>query len=39
MIPDYFCYCEVGFAERVIGDHIFTLVREGNAEYGDVVYE
>lgn len=36
---DYFCYCEVGFAERVIGDHIFTLVREGNDEYGCVVYE
>jgi hypothetical protein len=39
LIPDYFCYCEVGFSERVIGDHIFTLVREGNTEYGCQVYE
>lgn len=23
---DYFCYCEVGFTERVIGDHIVTMV-------------
>lgn len=23
---DYFCYCEVGFSERVLGDHIFTIV-------------
>ncbi|EIW72634.1 hypothetical protein TREMEDRAFT_21878, partial [Tremella mesenterica DSM 1558] len=28
----YFCYCEVGFSERILGDHIFTLVREGNRE-------
>ncbi|KAK8865770.1 hypothetical protein IAR55_000917 [Kwoniella newhampshirensis] len=30
----YFCYCEVGFSERVLGDHIFTMAREGNADYG-----
>ena len=36
---DYFCYCEVGFTERVLGDHIITMVREGNAEYGCNVYE
>ncbi|WWD18050.1 hypothetical protein CI109_102497 [Kwoniella shandongensis] len=30
----YFCYCEVGFSERVLGDHIFTIAREGNADYG-----
>ncbi|KAE8215265.1 hypothetical protein CF327_g1438 [Tilletia walkeri] len=29
----YFVYCEVGFSERVIGDHILTFVREGNASY------
>lgn len=23
---DYFCYCEVGFSERVLGDHIVTMV-------------
>lgn len=25
-VPDYFCYCEVGFSERVLGDHIITMV-------------
>ena len=39
LMPDYFCYCEVGFTERVLGDHIITMVREGNAEYGCNVYE
>ncbi|KAK0529198.1 hypothetical protein OC835_004409 [Tilletia horrida] len=29
----YFVYCEVGFSERVIGDHILTFVREGNTTY------
>ncbi|CAD6938483.1 unnamed protein product [Tilletia caries] len=29
----YFVYCEVGFTERVIGDHILTFVREGNTSY------
>ena len=23
---DYFAYCESGFAERVLGDHIVTMV-------------
>ncbi|KAK0552342.1 hypothetical protein OC846_002943 [Tilletia horrida] len=32
----YFVYCEVGFAERVIGDHILTFVREGNTSYPSV---
>ncbi|WRT64038.1 uncharacterized protein IL334_000965 [Kwoniella shivajii] len=35
----YFVYCEIGFSERVLGDHIFTWVREGNAEYGCSTYE
>ncbi|KAK4688910.1 cyclopropane-fatty-acyl-phospholipid synthase, partial [Tremellales sp. Uapishka_1] len=35
----YFCYCEVGFAERVLGDHIITMVREGNADYGCTTFE
>ncbi|EGG01939.1 uncharacterized protein MELLADRAFT_38847 [Melampsora larici-populina 98AG31] len=26
----YFSYCAAGFALRVLGDHIFTLTREGN---------
>lgn len=26
LTKDYFCYCEVGFSERVLGDHIFTIV-------------
>ena len=25
---DYFSYCEVGFAERVLGDHILTMVND-----------
>ncbi|ORX34243.1 S-adenosyl-L-methionine-dependent methyltransferase [Kockovaella imperatae] len=35
----YFCYCEVGFSERVLGDHIITMVREGSSEYGCNVYD
>ncbi|GFZ43188.1 hypothetical protein JCM24511_00907 [Saitozyma sp. JCM 24511] len=35
----YFCYCEVGFSERVLGDHIITMAREGNAEYGCTTFE
>lgn len=27
---DYFVYCEVGFTERVIGDHILSFTRQGN---------
>ncbi|WVF70807.1 hypothetical protein IAT40_005601 [Kwoniella sp. CBS 6097] len=34
----YFAYCEIGFAERVLGDHIFTWVREGYADYGCSTY-
>ncbi|WWC86135.1 uncharacterized protein L201_001006 [Kwoniella dendrophila CBS 6074] len=30
----YFAYCEIGFSERVLGDHIFTWVREGYSGYG-----
>jgi len=29
----YFCYCEIGFAERLLGTHIITFTREGNGEY------
>ncbi|UZJ57209.1 hypothetical protein CBS101457_006529 [Exobasidium rhododendri] len=29
----YFIYCEVGFTERVIGDHILTFSRPGNKTY------
>ncbi|KAJ1310032.1 hypothetical protein OPQ81_006785 [Rhizoctonia solani] len=25
----YYCYCEVGFTTRTLGDHIITFVREG----------
>ncbi|ORY20671.1 Mycolic acid cyclopropane synthetase-domain-containing protein [Naematelia encephala] len=35
----YFCYCQVGFSERVLGDHIITMVREGNADYGCTTFE
>ncbi|KAI5481275.1 hypothetical protein MNV49_004897 [Pseudohyphozyma bogoriensis] len=26
----YFVYCEAGFAQRALGDHILTITREGN---------
>ncbi|KAH9851815.1 cyclopropane-fatty-acyl-phospholipid synthase [Lenzites betulinus] len=35
----YYCYCEVGFTTRRLGDHIVTFTREGNTEYGCQVYE
>ncbi|PPQ86315.1 hypothetical protein CVT25_005616 [Psilocybe cyanescens] len=35
----YYCYCEVGFTTRTLGDHVMTFVREGNQEYGCDVYE
>ncbi|KAI0667642.1 cyclopropane-fatty-acyl-phospholipid synthase [Trametes maxima] len=35
----YYCYCEVGFTTRRLGDHIITFSREGNVEYGCQVYE
>lgn len=34
----YFAYCEIGFSERVIGDHIFCLTREGNVSFGSDVF-
>ncbi|KAF8516985.1 hypothetical protein JB92DRAFT_2907695, partial [Gautieria morchelliformis] len=30
----YYCYCEVGFTTRTLGDHIVTFTREGNTAYG-----
>ncbi|KAL1745293.1 CFS1-like protein [Schizophyllum fasciatum] len=30
----YYCYCEVGFTTRTLGDHIVTFTREGFQEYG-----
>ncbi|KAI1790184.1 cyclopropane-fatty-acyl-phospholipid synthase [Ganoderma leucocontextum] len=35
----YYCYCEVGFTTRRLGDHIITFSREGNSEYSCQVYE
>ncbi|WWC66459.1 uncharacterized protein I206_100361 [Kwoniella pini CBS 10737] len=35
----YFAYCEIGFSERVLGDHIFTFVREGYSGYGCSSFE
>ncbi|KAI0712318.1 cyclopropane-fatty-acyl-phospholipid synthase [Earliella scabrosa] len=35
----YYCYCEVGFTTRRLGDHILTFSREGNVGYGCQVYE
>ncbi|KAM5535007.1 hypothetical protein V8D89_011380 [Ganoderma adspersum] len=35
----YYCYCEVGFTTRRLGDHIITFSREGNIEHGCQVYE
>jgi len=29
----YYCYCEIGFTNRVLGDHIVTFVREGAQDY------
>ncbi|KAL5635822.1 hypothetical protein ACGC1H_004573 [Rhizoctonia solani] len=30
----YYCYCEVGFTTRTLGDHIITFAREGFEGYG-----
>ncbi|KAF9267297.1 cyclopropane-fatty-acyl-phospholipid synthase [Marasmius fiardii PR-910] len=30
----YYCYCEVGFTTRTLGDHIITFTREGCQDYG-----
>ncbi|TDL16233.1 cyclopropane-fatty-acyl-phospholipid synthase [Rickenella mellea] len=35
----YYCYCEVGFTTRTLGDHIVTFTREGNEAYGCNVFE
>jgi len=35
----YYCYCEVGFTTRTLGDHIITFTREGHEEYGCQVFE
>ncbi|KAF8158538.1 CFS1-like protein [Crassisporium funariophilum] len=35
----YYCYCEVGFTTRTLGDHIITFTREGNQEYGCDVFQ
>ncbi|KAF8895131.1 S-adenosyl-L-methionine-dependent methyltransferase [Infundibulicybe gibba] len=35
----YYCYCEVGFTTRTLGDHIISFVREGYQDYGCNVYE
>ncbi|KAI0269931.1 cyclopropane-fatty-acyl-phospholipid synthase [Gloeopeniophorella convolvens] len=35
----YFCYCEVGFSTRTLGDHIITFTREGYEDMGCDVYE
>ncbi|CAK5284066.1 unnamed protein product [Mycena citricolor] len=35
----YYCYCEVGFSSRTLGDHIVTFTREGCADYGCTIYE
>lgn len=35
----YYCYCEIGFTTRTLGDHIITFVREGYQDYGCDVYD
>ncbi|KAI0044109.1 cyclopropane-fatty-acyl-phospholipid synthase [Auriscalpium vulgare] len=35
----YFCYCEIGFTTRMLGDHIITFTREGNEDFGCDTYE
>ncbi|KAJ7095728.1 CFS1-like protein [Mycena belliarum] len=35
----YYCYCEVGFTSRTLGDHIITFTREGCTDYGCTIYE
>ncbi|KAI0821219.1 Mycolic acid cyclopropane synthetase-domain-containing protein [Irpex lacteus] len=34
----YFTYCEAGFTMRLLGVHIFTIIREGNVDYGCQTY-
>ncbi|KAG8812285.1 hypothetical protein FRC18_003017, partial [Serendipita sp. 400] len=35
----YYCYCEVGFSSRTLGDHILTFTREGISSFGCDVFE
>ncbi|KAK7469372.1 hypothetical protein VKT23_003847 [Stygiomarasmius scandens] len=35
----YYCYCEVGFTTRTLGDHIVTFTREGCMDYGCNTFE
>ncbi|TRM60495.1 CFS1-like protein [Schizophyllum amplum] len=35
---DYYCYCEVGFTTRTLGDHIVSFTREGFQDYGCDTY-
>jgi len=35
----YFCYCEIGFTKRILGDHIITFTREGHEAMGCDVFE
>ncbi|KAJ7288149.1 CFS1-like protein [Mycena rebaudengoi] len=35
----YYCYCEVGFTSRTLGDHIITFTREGCTDYGCTIYQ
>jgi len=35
----YFCYCEIGFTKRMLGDHIITFTREGHEGMGCDVFE
>ncbi|KAF5360726.1 hypothetical protein D9756_004655 [Leucocoprinus leucothites] len=30
----YYCYCEIGFTTRTLGDHIITFAREGYQDFG-----
>ncbi|EKM79097.1 hypothetical protein AGABI1DRAFT_40653 [Agaricus bisporus var. burnettii JB137-S8] len=34
----YYCYCEIGFTTRTIGDHIITFAREGYQDFGCEVF-
>ncbi|XP_006462387.1 hypothetical protein AGABI2DRAFT_223653 [Agaricus bisporus var. bisporus H97] len=34
----YYCYCEIGFTTRTIGDHIITFAREGYQDFGCDVF-
>ncbi|KAK7691991.1 hypothetical protein QCA50_005396 [Cerrena zonata] len=34
----YFAYSEIGFTERLLGDHVIAFSREGNPEYGCQIF-